>query len=98
MPAPRKYASNAERQSAYRDRQRRTVKDSIEHGLAPTPRYHRWEMMISRSLALLESMRSEMETYYEERSERWQSGEPGERFIERMEAVEEIVALCQDQL
>ena len=40
--------------------------------------------------ALLDTAVTEMQTYYEQRTETWQEGERGERFLERLEALQEL--------
>jgi len=92
MPTPRKYASNAERQAAYRAR-----RPSETAGTPPPrPGYRRWGVMIRQAGTLLETITVEMEAYYEERSESWQDSERGENFTERLELIEEIVTLIRD--
>lgn len=54
--------------------------------------------MMKQSESLLESVACEMEDYYDERSEAWQSSERGDIFTEKKESIEEIVALLQDLL
>ena len=93
MPTPRKYGNNAERQAAYRAR-RASCTDKTQ---APvTPGYRRWEGMIRDSRCLLDSVNHEMESYYEERSERWQESDRGERLTEMMESIEEITTMMHD--
>lgn len=95
MPTPRKYADPAERQAAYR--RRRSERDRAEKevkGLPPLPAIatlpgdRRWQAMIRQAIWLLETTHSEMEAYYDERSETWQESEKGEDFMERMAGVE----------
>lgn len=52
--------------------------------------------MIGRGLSLLGCIISEMEAYYEERSEKWQNSERGEVFNERKESLQEVAELMQD--
>ena len=56
----------------------------------------RWNATLKVAHSLLERIGYEMETYYEERSEKWHESERGENFTERMGAVEEIVGLLED--
>jgi hypothetical protein len=91
MPIPRKYASNAERQSAYRAR--RSSETTIIGTAPPTPGYRRWGIMIRQARTLFETITNEMAAYYEERSESWKDSERGENFTERLESIEEMVNL-----
>lgn len=94
MPTPRKYASDAERQVAYRAR--RTSETSAVETPTSRPGYRRWDAMVGQALTLLETISVEMEAYYEERTEGWQNSERGESFTERMESIEEVVTLLRD--
>lgn len=98
MPARRKYDSHRERQAAYRARQKAAHQELLDTkgrhslGAIPTiPGYRRWQAMTVAALAILETARREMAEYYEDRSESWQDSEPGESFLERTEALEEII-------
>ena len=91
MPTPGKYASNAERQAAYRAR--RTSKTGA---VGTKPGYRRWDALLRQASTLLETITAEMEAYHEERSESWKDSERGEIFTERMESMEEIVTLIGD--
>ena len=94
MPTPRKYASNAERQAEYRAR-RTTQRDTA--GTPPkSPGYRRWGIMIRQAGTPLETITVEMDVYYEDKSESWKDSERGENFAERLESIEEIVALIRD--
>lgn len=93
---PRSYATPAARQRAYRERcqeaRRRELAAADLPGLPvlPTvPGYPRWRALIRQAHVLLGIAQAEMEAYYDQRSERWQEGERGETFLERMEALGE---------
>ena len=93
MPTPQKYASNAERQAAYRARR------SSETGIGTPPRrpgYRRWDAMVGQARTLLETITVEMDSYYEQRTEGWQDSERGESFTQRLESIEETVTLLRD--
>lgn len=49
--------------------------------------------MLGQALLLIRSITSEMDAYFEARSERWQCSERGESFTEKLEALEEIAVL-----
>lgn len=100
MPTPRRYADNAERQSAYRARGRaQRDKELSSKGLprlpavGTIPGHQRWDAMIGQVIVLLESITVEMKAYWADRSEGWQESERGEGFAERMEQIEEILTL-----
>ncbi len=93
MPAQRKYATNAERQAAYRAR--RAIRERSRTP-SPAPGYRRWNTMIRQARTLLETAAAEMGAYYEERSESWKDSERGDAFMERQESMEEIILLLGD--
>ena len=102
MPTPRRYASHAERQAAYRKRvaaareQERQAK-----GLPPLPRVatmpgtQRWAAMKEQALRLLQTVEEEMQEYYEQRSPSWQESERGERMAEDLQAFQEAIAIVE---
>ena len=94
MPTPRKYASNAERQAAYRARC--GMREDTAGTPPPSPSSRRWGLMIRQARMLLETITVEMDACYEERSESWKDSERGENFTERLEPIEEAVALLRD--
>lgn len=103
MATPRKYASSAERQAAYRARRSASASGGPGVGAEPqwpripsSPGYHRWNAMVRLAQSLTQSVVSEMTSYYETRSEGWQSSERGESFVERLESIEEVVGLMQE--
>ena len=98
MPRPRKYATNRERQAAYRTR-RTEMKADVARPPKPTPASsgrRRWDAMLRQSLAILGEAAQEMEDYLDERSEVWQCSERGETFAERLDSIREIIALLED--
>lgn len=91
MPTPRKYATNAEKQAAYRAR-RTEVTHSISWTRAPPvagPR--RWSALLGQASDLLAGVAEEMSSYWEERSEAWQNSDRGDQLTDRMTAIEEIL-------
>ena len=52
--------------------------------------------MMVQATSLLLSARSEMEDYFEERSERWQCSGRGEELTERMESIDAIIGLMEE--
>jgi hypothetical protein len=91
MPTPRRYASAAQRQAAYRLRCREQARAA--RGVAPLPGQpgrRRWAALCGQALSLVELAGREMEVYYDQRSDAWQESEPGEAFGEVMESVAQI--------
>ena len=102
MPQPRKYASRAQQQAAYR--QRRALCEAhhlAQKGLPalpaiPTmPGKARWAAMIGQARMLLWEAAQEMHSYHDDRSEAWQQGERAEELQERMEQLEELIATLE---
>ena len=103
MPTPRRYASQAERQAAYRQRQAEArSKGQAAKGLPPLPAIAslpgraRWQGLLGQAGQLLRTVEAEMQEYYDGRSERWQEGERGETFLERLQAIQEAQAALED--
>lgn len=94
MPTVRKYANAAEKQAAYRRRCSARKQEQMHPPPTPSPR--RWKAMTAQALRILESAVGEMESYHDQRSERWQDSERGEGFREMMESLEEITAVLRD--
>jgi len=97
MPQPAIYASNAERQAAYRKRRAAAVK--AQAAIAPLPALPalptipgdaRWRIAMQHSYCLAEQTIEQMNEYFNDRREAWQEGERGEDFQERTEALEAI--------
>lgn len=88
MPTPRKYATNADRQAAYRAR---CLAPSLTGApIPPAPGYRRWALMLSQVQGLLTAVTAEMATYWEARSAVWQDSERGDAFTERLEMLEAL--------
>lgn len=96
-PGPaRVYATNADRQRAYRQRcQEAREREPVTSGVPPlpplltVPGYRRWRALIQHAHQLLGIAQAEMQVYYDQRSTAWQEGERGESFLERLEALGE---------
>ena len=95
MPTPRQYATNADRQAAYRAR---CARRSSAHGPSTPgePGSRRWAVLLSRARSLLEEVVTEMTTYEAARSEAWHESERGEQFLERLEQIEEGIKLLRE--
>jgi hypothetical protein len=105
MAGVRRYASNAERQAAYRRRaadQRRAELAGkglpALPGVAAIPGHVRWRALIEQAQLLLATVQAEMGEYYGDRSERWQESERGAGFQERLQRVEEAAQLVEELL
>jgi hypothetical protein len=98
MPTPQKYDSNADRQKAFRDRQKVAREQAIAQGApkaaaVPTmPSTGRWNALIAQARAALDTARAEMQDYYDERSEQWQESEKAEQMQQRIEQLESIIS------
>lgn len=95
MPTPRKYATNAARQAAYRQRGAASPATSLPAPPA-TPGTRRWRTLLGHARTLLATVATEMTMYGEKRSNAWQESERGETFTERMETVEAILDLLEE--
>ena len=98
MPTPRRYADPAQRQAAYRRRLAEARQQQWKARQVPPPPpiptmpgRRRWEAMTQHVAQLLQTVQHEMQTYYDLRSEAWQTSERGEAFLERLQALEEAV-------
>nr|ACX33979.1 hypothetical protein [uncultured bacterium RM44] len=93
MPQPKRFDSNAQRQAAYRARQKHAL--SALHLLPPLPTVPgipgtlRWRWAVHLAHELVATVHTEMDDYYNGRSEDWQDGDRGEEFNDRKEAIEE---------
>jgi hypothetical protein len=97
MPTPKQYASAAERQRAYRQRQAQARRQPDVSAvprlpaIATMPGEARWRALHQHASALLSTLQTEMLAYYEARSETWQESERGELFLARLEALESLL-------
>jgi hypothetical protein len=102
MPTPRRYASHAERQAAYRRRVAAARQHELQaKGMPSLPRVpnlpgtRRWAAMTEQALVLLQTIQEEMEEYHEQRSQQWQESERGEAMGERLQALQEVIAAVE---
>ena len=103
MSAPRVHADNAARQAAYRRRQRQAQEALLSSkglprlpGIENVAGWPRWKKAMGQVGELLDQVKSEMEAYCDERSERWLESEAAEEFQERIEQLQELVDQIQD--
>lgn len=99
-PVPR---TNAQRQAAYRRRLRQEQAATLaEKGIPALPAvrnvagWPRWNKAMRQIADLLEQTRSEMQSYYDERSERWLDSEAAETFQERIDELQEFIDHAPD--
>ena len=95
MPQQRKYNTNATRQEAYRARREQNRQVALAaKGLPPLPSiatipgWTRWNASFTAAHARVANSLSEMQDYFDDRSESWQEGERGEDHQERIASVE----------
>lgn len=63
------------------------------------PSQARWQALLARARAELETTRDEMQAYYDARSETWQQGERAAALLEQIESLEQALdALPPDEL
>jgi hypothetical protein len=98
MPTPKQYATSAERQRAYRQRQAQALHQHLKGkglpasaSLATLPSQARWRALHQQATTALHTLHTEMQDYYQARSEVWQESERGETFLERQEALESLL-------
>ena len=93
MPTPRKYASAADRQAAYRQR---CLARAQTKPIPTVPGHRRWQAIRCQCLSILDTAISEMDAYLDQRSDAWRDSEHGEAFAEVMESMADIVAALRD--
>lgn len=106
MPQPKRYASDAERQAAYRRRRRALAKHpqlatgtlTALPGSSQIPGTVRWRQAIVQVQELLEMVEQEMQDYYDQRSDKWQEGDKGDSFQSRIDAIAESREKVEDLL
>jgi hypothetical protein len=98
MPQPRKHACPAERQAAYRARSEEARRaDIASKGLPPLPvlpsipGWPRWNATFRMAHGLIDGAVSEMQDYYDDRSDAWQESDRGEDHQERIASVEAVL-------
>ena len=100
MPTPRKHATAAARQAAYRQRQQAadrtpTAADArvpAARALGPV----RWRRLLGAAQAELATVAAELAVVYAQRSACWQESERGEAHLAREETLREVLATLED--
>jgi hypothetical protein len=97
MPQPKIHASAAERQAAFRARREQARQIEIAaKGLPPLPvipsipGWPRWNARFRMAHELLDGAVSEMQEYFDDRSETWRESERGEEHQERTASAEAV--------
>jgi len=106
MPQPKIHASHARRQAAYHQRQEEARRLQLQgRGLPPLPTIPtmpgmaRWNQSIASAMGILSTTAEEMQSYFDGRSEKWQEGDRGQAFQERLDAIgaaKDVVAELTD--
>jgi hypothetical protein len=94
MPTPRKYATNAARQAAYRARGA-TAPSSTGPRAPALPGARRWTALLHEARKLVEEVADEMATQAAARADAWYDSACGEQFTERLEMVDEALDLLR---
>jgi len=99
MPTPKQYATPAERQRAYRQRTAVARQQQLQaKGLpalptiASLPGEPRWRALHQQAALALTTQQTEMQAYYDARSDTWQESERGDLFLARLEALENLLS------
>lgn len=95
MPQERKHDTNAARQRAYRTRREQARQIALKQKGLPSlpaiptlPGWSRWNASFFAAHALIADSLSEMQSYFDDRSETWQESERGEEHQEHIASVE----------
>ena len=103
MPTPKHYSDPAARQRAYRERQVQVrLEERNQKGLpvvpplATMPGERRWQTLLEQAQSALSCVHTEMQAYYEDRSETWQEGDRGEAMQERLDSVASLLSDLED--
>ena len=98
MPTAQLYTTAADRQRAYRQRQAQAQRQQQQAkglpaapAIATMPGETRWRALHQHAATALNTLHTEMQDYYEARSEAWQESQRGEAFLERLEALESLL-------
>lgn len=103
MPQQRQYPDHAARQRAYRARQvDARAEEQQTKGLPPAPPLPtrpsraRWQALLAQARRVLETIRDEVQVYYDDRSERWKDGDRAALLTDHLEALEQVLAALDD--
>lgn len=95
-------SNSAQRQATYRRRRREMVDEILTMRGLPSipavstiPGWPRWKEAMTRIAAQIENIETEMQEYYDARSERWQESDAADRFYERLGELRVILESAQ---
>ena len=98
MPTPKQYATSAARQHAYRLRAALSRQQQLQAkglpvlpAIASLPGETRWRALHQQAVVALATQQTEMQSYYDARSDTWQASERGDLFLARLEALESLL-------
>ena len=98
VPQPRLHRDRAARQAAYRARCERARQVALAAkglpslpAIASMPGWARWNASLTAAHQMLAGTVSEMQDYFDDRSETWQESERGEEHQERIASAEAVL-------
>jgi len=99
MPMPKRFATNAERQRAYRMRQKHKPRPEPDAppgaSIKTMPSTARWRSLREQAVCALQTIQSEMQDYLDDRSEAWLESDRGVAFQEAADMVDEAASTVQ---
>jgi hypothetical protein len=105
MPQQKRHPSNAARQAAFRARREQVRQAELAAKGLPSlpaissmPGWTRWNASFQAANALIVESLSEMQDYFDDRSESWQESDRGEEYQEKITCVEAVVDALSDLL
>jgi hypothetical protein len=100
MPQPKRHRNAAAKQRSYRQRLEAKFGASVCPAQTPKaspvsviPSTARWRAMREHAVGLLGNLKTEMENYRADRTGNWQESEKGEAFQEKLDLLQEAVAI-----
>ncbi len=103
MPRPKIHASGAARQAAFRLRREQSRQAALTAKGLPAlpaipsmPGWPRWNAAFANAQELLTETLSEMQDYFDARSQSWQDGERGEDHQDKITSVEAVLDALND--
>jgi len=103
MPRPKIHASAAARQAAFRLRREQSRQAALTAKGLPAlpaipsmPGWPRWNAAFANAQELLTETLSEMQDYFDARSQSWQDGERGEDHQDKITSVEAVLDALND--
>ena len=103
MPQPKIHASEAARQAAFRVRREQSRQSALTAKGLPAlpaipsmPGWPRWNASFAHAHELIAESLSQMQDYFEDRSESWQDSDRGEEHQEKIASVEAVLEALSD--